>query len=214
MSLRFLPLLSSLFFFFFSSQTLSLSLSRTRARAFGRHPVAFHLYLSATGRLLVAQPLYIKRQGACYSAPPFSRDAGLARRREATGVSIVRVRGSVSKSIPCRRAAFYLRHPLPSAPSVRSLFASSFSSPIRFRLFRPFLQPLDVPLRLRHISTLSSFPTRHSAALPSFRSAPCATSDGRWLLSCVLLPLNVTRFSSFSFAFSSSSFSFGGGVPV
>lgn len=40
----------------------------------GRHSVAFCLYLSATGCLFVAQPLYIKRQGVCYF-PPLSRVA-------------------------------------------------------------------------------------------------------------------------------------------
>lgn len=35
------------------------------SRSRGRHPVAFRLYLSGTACLLVAQPLYIKRQGAC-----------------------------------------------------------------------------------------------------------------------------------------------------
>lgn len=47
----------------------------------GRHPVAFRLYLS-TACLLVAQALYIKRQGACYRA--LCRRGGLTVENEAS----------------------------------------------------------------------------------------------------------------------------------
>lgn len=48
----------------------------------GRHPVAFRLYLSGTACLLVAQPLYIKRQGAWYRA--LCRRGGLTVENEAS----------------------------------------------------------------------------------------------------------------------------------
>lgn len=48
----------------------------------GRHPVAFRLYLSSTACLLVAQALYIKRQGACYRA--LCRRGGLTVENEAS----------------------------------------------------------------------------------------------------------------------------------
>lgn len=143
----------------FLSLSLPLLLSSGPSRTRGRHPVAFRLYLSATGRPLVAQPLYIKRQGACYSLRRLllaTHCAGLAppsRRSATTGISIVRVRGSVTKSIPCRRAAFYLRalptllRPLPvhSFPPISSL---SFATRAAFR-------SLLVLVPLRHPPPLS-----------------------------------------------------------
>lgn len=145
----------------------SLSLSHALARARGRHPVAFRLYLSATGCLcLVAQPLYIKRQGACYSPLPSSRAnyVGLANLEKRQYRPYTRE--SVVESIPCRRAAFYLRPPYafsfrltlvlypfpPSLPSIILHRSSRLRHPSsRFRTcFLPSFFVIPLPPRLFH----------------------------------------------------------------
>lgn len=164
-----------------SGVRISLSLSHALARARGRHPVAFRLYLSATGCLcLVAQPLYIKRQGACYSPLPSSRAnyVGLANVEKRD--SIVRIRANLLSN------RYHVVAPLfTSALRMRSPFASpSFS--IRFR--RLFLQSSFIVPRV-FAPPFVAF----SHLLPSFFSLPPSLrgsstldrSDGRWLHSLI-----------------------------
>lgn len=182
--------------------SLSLSLSHALARARGRHPVAFRLYLSATGCLcLVAQPLYIKRQGACYSPLPSSRANYVGLANVARSDSIVRIRANLLSN------RYHVAAPLFTSAllRMRSPFASpSFS--IRFR--RLFLQSSFIVPRvfatLRRVFALSSFLPSFfvisppSPFSPSLRgSSTLDRSDGRWLQSYMPLSLKVTK--SFSF---------------
>lgn len=126
----------------------------------GRHSVAFCLYLSATGRLFVAQPLYIKRQGVCYF-PPLSRDARWF--RVVGQQQALASYGFVTESI--LYTAFYLRVPILCTFSFRSFAIFIF---IHFRLSRSFLYYFAY----KCISSLVSFssfssPPLSAAALSS-----------------------------------------------
>lgn len=141
----------------------------------------------------VAQPLYIKRQGACFSRPPFSR---AVRGAEVSIEHRVYARGSVTESISCRRAAFYLRYPSPS--SVLCPPPSALCLPLARVLSLSALSPSPCPSPCFPLSPPRS---TFSVLFASSSSSPVAllhprdTSDGRWLQSCMLLSLKVTRSS-------------------
>lgn len=144
-------------------------------RARERHPVAFRLYLKRRGpRLLVcgSASIYKASGRLLLSARPFfiAATPGLvaAVEKATTDISIVRVRGSVTESILCRRRrrAFYLlatplrpsSSPPPSAPSFQR--SSPFASPLR-RLFAlpPFPSlPFNRSSRSRHARSSAFFP--------------------------------------------------------
>lgn len=135
------------------------------------------------GPLLVAQALYIKCQGVCYSPSFSSSDARWPRaiEKRQPGINIVCTRGSVSESIPCRRAAFYLRAPysLRSVRSLSALFQPPFyppsSSPYSFPLFS--LPPSPRLSCLCHVLPRPSWhlprhPPRHLPWHPPWQPAP------------------------------------------
>lgn len=164
---------------------LSLSLSRPRetprciSSIFKRHGPSAR----------VAQPLYIKRQGACFSRPPFSR---AVRGAEVSIEHRVYARGSVTESISCRRAAFYLRYPSPSSvlrPPSSALRPLS-SACTRSLSFRPLAISLSIPLFSPFSATFyvlrspfSSPPLRHPPSLSS-TLVTRATAGGCSLACC------------------------------
>lgn len=107
---------------------LFLSFSLVR----GRHSVAFCLYLSATGRLFVAQSLYIKRQGVCYFPPPFREARWLRIVGQTAGISIIWIcyRIDIISSRRLLSSCLYI--------SLRSLSVFSPSSYLSFHRFSPF----------------------------------------------------------------------------
>lgn len=145
----------------------------------GRHPVAFRLYLS-TACLLVAQALYIKRQGACYRA--LCRRGGLTVENEAS---------ASYADLSSNQYAMSSRRFLPSSPS--------------FDLFLTLLLLFSLHF-VRHLSFFHSFicfSVFSFACISLFDrllSFYCSTifsrvrlCNGRWLQSCMTLFLKVTR---------------------
>lgn len=108
----------------------------------GRHPVAFRLYLS-TACLLVAQALYIKRQGACYRA--LCRRGGLTVENEASASYTDLSSNQYDVVAPLFTFIPFLRplsHTLiPFLSSFCSLFFDLFFS-FRSSLFLSFLSPV------------------------------------------------------------------------